>query len=276
MSSWPPAQLAELAGRLAQRGAARAAEMLGTVSSWNKPDATVVTEADHAVQDLLLDDLGRECPDHAIVGEEDTGRPVPGVSVERARYCWLVDPIDGTRAFVRRQVGFTTSLGVIDLTTNRPVAGAVCEPLAGRLFVGFDGGGVRLNGQPVGPATDGLGKDSMVQVPYSHDDVAVPAALLDWHNRVATRNYGSCAIHLAMVAAGMLDASVHLTCRLWDIAGGAALVLAGGGVLTDLRGEPLFPADVGALVAGDIGFFAAQPAIAPTLLDMLKGALGNE
>ena len=69
----------------------------------------------------------------------------------------------------------------------------------------------------------------------------MPHAVHDWFDHMNIRNYGSTAMHLAMVAGGSVDAALGMECRLWDIAAGSLLVAEAGGVLTDLNGQSFFP-----------------------------------
>jgi myo-inositol-1(or 4)-monophosphatase len=84
--------------------------------------------------------------------------------------------------------------------------------------------------------------------------------------RFLFRNHGSVALHLAWVAAGLLEASYSLECKLWDIAAGALLVEAAGGVVTDGEGRPRWPVDVINYAGQDLPTLAAMPALHAELM----------
>lgn len=106
----------------------------GSVVTTRKADQSPVTNADHAANDILLGGLRRAFPDHGILSEE-TGREGPA----DAEFLWLVDPLDGTRAFIKGIPGFSVMVGL--LQAGNPVLGVVYDPLNQRLFEAVRGGG---------------------------------------------------------------------------------------------------------------------------------------
>lgn len=261
-----------------------------------KSDASVVTDADVAAQAAVIAAIRAARPADVCIGEEGDGESrshgsprsaapqrsttsEPGMrQLEAPAQCrgsnvvWLIDPIDGTRNFVRGSPAFACSVGA--LCDGVPVAGAIYEPLrdamyAADLSAGLFVSGVRRFPQaaadrgPSGPA------DELV---VSLPSTATPPVAAIMHacvDRCVIRNVGSAALHLAMLATGELDAAVMATCKLWDLAAGAALVAAVGGVCVALDGGPLFPIEVQRRAATELPCIVARErAVAERLLDL--------
>ena len=110
----------------------------------HKDDASPVTEADRAAEAIILAGLRDACPNVPVVAEEEASAGLAPDAVGR-RFI-LVDPLDGTREFVRGGVDFTVNIALVEDGT--PVAGAVFQPVADRMYAG-DADGARLNGEPI-------------------------------------------------------------------------------------------------------------------------------
>ncbi len=118
-------ELLDVAREAAFAAGRRVMEVLrSTVETARKADHSLVTNADHEANTVILTALRRSFPEHGILSEE-TGREGP-VSAE---YVWVVDPLDGTRAFVRGLAGFSVHVGL--LKEGRPHAGVVFDPASG-------------------------------------------------------------------------------------------------------------------------------------------------
>ncbi|KUO64881.1 MAG: inositol-1-monophosphatase [Alphaproteobacteria bacterium BRH_c36] len=180
---------------------------------WRDP----VSEVDDKVERLIRERLARDFPDHDIIGEEMDERPV-----RDADFIWVIDPIDGTANFVNGFPLFSASIGVV--YKGLPVVGALWCPISHALRAGVYhctlGGKVRFDGADVTPKGNPAVRRRLVGVPV--------ATLSD--NFWETRKTGSAAFECAMVAAGLLQAARFSSPNIWDIAGGLALVSAGGGV----------------------------------------------
>ena len=98
-----------------------------------------VSDADLAIDALLKERLLAKRPDYGWLSEET----VDDQSRQSARFCWVVDPIDGTRAFIKAKPHFTICIGL--LAESKPVLGVVFNPATGEMFDAFQGGGARLN-----------------------------------------------------------------------------------------------------------------------------------
>ena len=201
-----------------------------------KPDATPVTDADRAVERAVRDTLGRRRPGDSVVGEEY------GTSGTGARR-WIVDPIDGTKNFVRGVPIWATLIALMEADTV--YVGVVSAPALGRRWWAsrgqrawlsvFGGRARRLRVSGVGALADA----SMSYTAGGWESAPGGRAGLDaltgqvWR----TRGYGDFWQH-AMVAEGVLDLATEPAASLWDLAPLTVLVEEAGGTFTDLHGAP--------------------------------------
>jgi len=198
-----------------------------------KPDATPVTIADREAEDIIRAALKQAFPEHAILGEE-RGREGEGA------FLWLVDPLDGTKSFVRGTPYFSTQIALMhgeDL-----VLGVSHAPVYGETMWARRGGGAWLDGQRVrvsSTANVGDAALSLGNIKSLAQDAAgwkTLGGLVDEVNR--TRGYGDfCHYHL--LARGALDIVIESDVNILDIAALAVIVREAGGTMTDLAGAPL-------------------------------------
>jgi histidinol-phosphatase len=201
-----------------------------------KPDATPVTDADRAVERAIRDELGRRRPGDSIVGEEYGSS---GAGTRR----WIVDPIDGTKNFVRGVPIWATLIALME--ADEVVAGVVSAPALGRRWWAARGRGAWLSvfgGEPRRLRVSGVGALADASVSYTAggwEGAPGGRAGLDALVRQVwrTRGYGDFWPH-AMVAEGVLDIATEPEVSLWDLAPLAVLVHEAGGTFTDLRGTP--------------------------------------
>lgn len=259
-------QLAGDAGRLA-------AERLGRSRVAIKDDDSPVTDADHAVQAAIFDAIARTYPDHAVVGEETIRDPEQHASAELAQYCWVVDPIDGTRNFAQGISIYATSIAL--MSRGEPVVGAIFDALSGHVYTAAHGHGIDCDGTPLKPPSATRMTEAAVLV-SSFRRQPVPTAVRNWMDEYLFRNYGSICLHLAWVAAGLADGLYAAECRLWDIAAGALLVSEAGGKVTGNDGRPLWPIDVGAYAGEEIPVLAGTPAMHARLLESLRAIRSDD
>ncbi len=200
------------------------------VRRWTKADGSPVTEADVAVDRLLRRRLGDALPDSAWLSEESSDDPAR-IS---ARRLWVVDPIDGTRAFMTGNPDWSVAAALVE--DGRPVLAAVFAPVEDALFLAGSGAGATLNGTPI-RASDGSTLDGARIAGPKRWIEAVGHLLPD--TAVSPKIY-SLALRLARVAQGRLDAAfASASSRDWDLAAADLLVHEAGGVLTTLDGRTL-------------------------------------
>jgi myo-inositol-1(or 4)-monophosphatase len=202
----------------------------GDNKNWNKNDGTPVSEADLAVNKFLTERLRAGRPDYGWLSEESEDDPAR----HAARRVFVVDPIDGTSAILRREPEFTVSIAVVD--EHKPFAAAVYNPLTDEMFVAARGCGATLNGKPIFVGTRDTLADSRILV---RPELTARAVWRDdpWP---AMREEDRCsaAYRIVLVAAGIFDATISLTSKCdWDIAAADLIVREAGGRLTTHTGE---------------------------------------
>lgn len=263
----------EVACELARRGAEAAQPCFGKVAADRKADDTPVTEADRAAQRAILEVLADRFPSHGVLAEETLDRPEHHAPPGSTDYCWVIDPLDGTRNFVRGVAVYATSVAL--LLNNEPVAGAVHDATTGRVYSAALGGGAFCDDQPMRLDDRPLDADTTVMI-SSFRRRRIPKTVRCWLDRYLFRNQGSLCLHLVWVAAGLADAAYALECKLWDIAAAALIIREAGGLVTDHSGGPLWPRDPARYHEEDIPILAGTPTMHTRLLaSLLKGAEGN-
>ncbi len=239
-------EIAREAGRLLMEGwGSRPATKMKTGAS------DVVTEYDQRAEALVVSRLRAAFPGHAIVGEEGTEHTPEGDG-SGAPPIWYVDPLDGTMNFAHGLPFFTVSLGLVE--GNAPVVGVVHAPVFGWTFSAAVGEGAFRDGEPITvSATRELGQSLLgTGFPYVADNpdanLSEFSAFLKQTHGV--RRLGSAALDLAFVSCGWFDGYWERHIKPWDLAGGAALVLAAGGQVSAPDGGP-FDARTGAIIASN-------------------------
>ena len=197
----------------------------GDYKRWNKAGGSPVTEADLAVYTFLHDTLLAARPDYGWLSEESIDNPA---RLEKQRV-FVVDPIDGTVAFMKGRPHFTICAAIVE--HGRPVAGVVFNPATEECFAARAGGGAFLNGTPIHPSARNEIEGCRMLAPKS--------LFQDWP-AMQIESYSSIAYRVALVAAGRHDAMVSLTVkRDWDLAAADLLAWEAGGKLTGADGRKL-------------------------------------
>jgi myo-inositol-1(or 4)-monophosphatase len=230
---------------------------------WEKEgDEGPVTEADYAVDAALRRALQGARPDYGWMSEE-----TPDTAADRARRTlFIVDPIDGTRAFVKGEEAWAHALAVV--TDGVPVAAVVYLPAMGRLYAAAAGAGATRNGAPLAaaapPALDAA------QMLVTRPNLAPHL----WRGGVPglTRHFRpSLAYRLALVAEGRFDGMLTLRDSWdWDVAAGALIAAEAGVRVTDRTGAPLRFNAAGRKTAGVLA--APEPLHGETLSRLAPGA----
>lgn len=198
--------------------------------TWDKKDGSPVTEADLAVNEYLREHLCAARPDYAWLSEESEDQPWRFT----ANRIFVVDPIDGTRAFVRRLPQFAVSIAVLE--RERPIAATIYNPMTDECFTAAAREGARLNGAPIRVGS----RESLEGCRM----LASAAALS--HPRWApwpamhVENPISIAYRAALIAGGTFDAALTMG-RLhdWDLAAADLIVREAGGHITAVDGAAL-------------------------------------
>ncbi len=262
-------EMLELATRLSEVAGAMAIAARATTRAKMKHDQSVVTETDLAIQAYVVAAIKEHFPGHAIIGEETPEGDCISLGAPSERYCWVIDPIDGTRNYVASFPCFGTSIAVLDRGT--PVVAAVREHNTGRLVTAVAGGGTTLDGEPVSPSDSMALTEAIVAVPSSKEPLTVAVVqLLAATNGVVLRDMGATTIHLAMVGSGALAGAFGERAKLWDVAGGSLLVKEAGGVITGAFGEPFFPISLKGDHDRNVPFLAGTPEVHARLLGLVR------
>lgn len=210
------------AGALAMRSFGR------DVETWEKSPGHPVCRVDLDVNDLLAERLDAARPAYAWLSEESEDDPAR-LDAERV---WIVDPIDGTRAFLDHRPEFAVSVALV--ANGAPVAAAVFNPATDELFDARAGGGARLNGEAV--RASGASTLAGARIFVSRTEMREAG----WHRAIGEMTVtaiSSMAYKLALVAAGRGDAAATLWPKSeWDIAAGDLLVREAGGRIGDAAG----------------------------------------
>jgi len=198
-----------------------------------KADKTPVTEADVETEKAIRSILAARFPEHGFFGEE-TGR-----SAIDAEYLWLVDPIDGTKAFVREYPMFSTQIALMH--RGRLVLGVSSAPAYGELAYAEIGVGAWLDDRPIRVSEVAVLEEAALSTGNLKSFATGPrwgafGRLVGRLNRI--RGYGD-FLHYHLLASGKIDAVLESDVNILDVAACAVIVEAAGGRVTDLDGGPL-------------------------------------
>jgi len=231
MTPAPPADLALIREAAIVAGEMAVSMRAAGLERHNKADGSPVTNADLAVDAFLRETLTAARPDYGWLSEE-TADDLARLACERV---FIVDPIDGTRAYIRDKPWWGVSIAVVE--NGRPIVGVVAAPDRDEVFEAVLGGGARMNGKPIAASnTPALEGSAMLA------DLAMlkhPAWPTPWPEmRVESRN--AIAYRLCSVACGDVDAMLALSPKNeWDMAAGDLIAAEAGCLVTDHKGGPL-------------------------------------
>lgn len=201
-----------------------------------KGRGNMVTDIDHASEDLIVSAIRSHFPDHRIVAEEGGGID------QSSTYTWLIDPLDGTNNYAHGFPFFAVSLAVLE--HGEPYIGVIYDPLRDELFSAQRGQGARCNGRRLHVSTTAKLDQAFLTTGFPYD------RFVDSNNNLAefqrlllragdVRRPGSAALDLCYVAAGRSDGYWEMKLNPWDTAAGILMVQEAGGKLSDWQGEPL-------------------------------------
>jgi len=222
-----------------------------------KGDGSPVTKADQEAETVIRALIAQEFPEHGIWGEEH-GRARPD-----AAYEWVVDPIDGTKAFLCGAALFGTLIALCE--NGRPILGILDQPIQKERWIGMKGRGTTFNGERV---------RAKPPVPLERAILCstTPEMFRDWkapkHARLAARSaftrWGVDCYAAGMIANGYVDLMADALLKPWDYLALVPIVEEAGGVVTDWDGAPL------TVRSGETFLAGANPAIHAAALALLK------
>jgi 3'(2'), 5'-bisphosphate nucleotidase len=232
----------EVARELALRAGALILSYRGTgVSVDLKPGDEPVTRADREASEMIVTGLRAAFPGDVIISEEapdDPRRLARGVRV------WFIDPLDGTKDFIKGRQGFAVMIGLC--VDARPVLGAVYQPVGGRLFLAAPGYGARLWSNEdeeerrlqVSDVSDLAGIRLVASASHRTDEIDKVKSALGIDDEL---NIGSVGLKLGLIALAERDLYVNPSSKskMWDTCAPEAILGEAGGRITDLYGKPL-------------------------------------
>lgn len=230
---------------------------LADIAVCRKSDKDLVTEADIAVENFIIESIKSRWPHHGILGEESGARA-------GSEYCWVIDPIDGTTSFFHDLPFYSISIALQH--HNQTVLAAVYAPLLEELFIAEKGNGALLNGKPIRTAARAVLSDCVMATGFACLRANLKDNNLPLINRIAPRLrglriLGSAALDLCYVACGRLDGSWEINLNLYDIAAGMLIAQEAGAIVSDFSGQTeKIPFQIA----------SAAPAIYPQLLALLQ------
>lgn len=196
-----------------------------------KDDDSPVTDADRTSEELLRAEIEQHYPDDGIIGEEF------GEKKGSSDFTWVLDPIDGTKSFVRGFPGYGNLVGMLE--NGEPTIGVINCPALGEMVSAYRGGGCFLNGRPCRVSqTAAISRATVCSSDFR--DVARtwgPQTLLNiWESCGLPRSWGDCYGYL-LLATGRIDIMIDPELKIWDLAALIPVILEAGGRITDLDGK---------------------------------------
>ena len=261
---------------LAKSAAAVAMAHYGKVTRLTKSHRATqneaVTEADRACQRLIVAALRETFPDDGIIGEEsDSGSDITVDVREGQHRVWVIDPIDGTNNFVGGADNFAVCIGLLE--RGLPVLGVVYDVTRARTYAGAKGLNASVDGKPTQAKTVAMDDSSIVMLTSNVLEIAGRAP--GWINTFLSqtnwkvRILGTAALEAVAVGAGVADAAITVNGKLWDCVAPAAIVLASGGVISDLTGGPIFPFDLSHYGGAKVPYLSAGSAAHAEILRVM-------
>jgi myo-inositol-1(or 4)-monophosphatase len=219
----------------------------------------LVTNVDFACQKLIIKEIKKVFPSHAILAEEGeeglqkkTFLESIKASVKASKYIWIIDPIDGTSNFVHRLPLYGISIGIMETKSVKAsknyeylegeiVAGAIYIPPTNELFYAAKGKGAFLNKKKIKVSpVKSLEKSLVVTCfPPKYKKINLPYFTKMLAKTQSIRSIGSAAIEFCYTAAGRIDGFWAFGLKPWDVAAGALIVKEAGGRITDTNGNLL-------------------------------------
>jgi myo-inositol-1(or 4)-monophosphatase len=200
-----------------------------------KGDSSPVTIADREAERVMRALLTEQFPDHSVLGEED------GAQGGATRWRWILDPIDGTRAFITGRPTFATLIALMD--GDVPVLGIIDQPVTGERWVGVAGRKTRFRG-PFGGVAGCRPCPSLsdAELSCTSPEIFTPDAQAGWRNlagQVRRTSWGGDGYAFGLLALGQIDVIAEDTLKPWDWAALVPVIEGAGGRITDWQGWAL-------------------------------------
>lgn len=203
-----------------------------------KGDKDLVTEADRAAEKTIIEALRDRFPNHDILAEES------GRLDNHSRFCWIIDPLDGTTNFSHGIAIFSVSVALS--RDGEIVAGVVLNPATGELFAADSESGAAVNGQPIFVSGTPAIEDALLVTGFPYDYKTHLKKLVRRFSRCleaagGVRRMGSAALDLCYLACGRFDGYWEENLHPWDTAAGMLIARQAGATVTDFSGMAFSP-----------------------------------
>lgn len=243
-----------------EAGALLRARSQGDKQVTQKGRGNVVTDVDHASEELIIGRLLKEFPDFGILAEES------GRHSSSSEYSWIIDPLDGTKNYAAGVPYYCVTLALA--RGSDVLVGVTFDPNRQELFRAERGGGAYLNDARLQVSARTTLQAALAGTDMGYDDTLGHYALKMWDavwpGVQGMRIMGSSALGLAYTAAGRMDIYVHHSLYPWDIAAAVLMVQESGGLVTNRNGAPID-------IQRDTSVIAANPAIVQDFLKRTEG-----
>ncbi len=205
----------------------------GRIASELKSDGTPVTVADTEAERVIIETITNEFPDHGFLGEES------GDTHSSSPYVWIIDPIDGTKNYIRRIPLFATQIAL--MRENELILGVSNAPAMTELLHAEKDCGAFLNNQRVNVTDVGRFDEAMIchgGLKYFNEKGILTNLFILANDAHRTRGFGDCYMY-HLLASGRADAVIEAAISIWDIAALTVIVEEAGGKVTDLQGATI-------------------------------------
>lgn len=245
----PMLNIAIQGARSASRTILRYFDQLDKVEVSEKEKNDYVTQVDKLSEEIIITEIQKAYPRHAIIAEEN-GK----LNSSNDEYCWIIDPLDGTRNFMHGFPQFSISIAL--MKKNVLELGMVYDPIRQELFTATRGQGAYLNSRRLRVSPAKKFSSTLIGTGFPFCDKDDTERYLKKFQTVFThcgdiRRAGSAALDLAYVAAGRLDGYWEAGLEIWDIAAGVLMIKEAGGIVTDFQGAENY-LDSGDVIAGNL------------------------
>lgn len=226
--------VAVAAARDAGKIITRQITQLDRINIEQKSTTEFVTDADIMAEQIIIEQLEKNFPEHNIIAEEN------GNQNKDSEFSWVIDPIDGTHNFMHSHPHCCTSIAL--MKDGQPMLAVVYDPFRNELFTAIKGRGAQLDGRRIRVSSRSKLAESMLCTGFPYRDMDEIKPWLKTFAIVLPRaqnihRTGSSVLDFAYVACGRYDGFWEFGMKQWDIAAGALLVSEAGGLITDVSGN---------------------------------------
>ncbi len=244
----PMLNIAIQAARAASRIIVRFIDQMDKVEINEKSHNDFVTQVDKLSEEMIISHIKKAYPDHAILSEEMGHQK--GFNQD---YCWIIDPLDGTRNFMHGYPQFAISIAI--MKNNLLELGLVYDPIRQELFTATRGQGAYVNSRRMRISATKKLEQAIIGTGFPFRNKENIKTYLSTFENVFLkcgdiRRAGSAALDLAYIAAGRLDGFWESDLKIWDIAAGALMIKEAGGIVSDFQGGETY-IEHGNIVAGN-------------------------